>query len=234
MDVQTVIPCSFNSGATYYRFDKSTVTRATETVQQVYATPPFPRDKVRVLIDGDDEVTRLMTDKVNSVDLINVQLSTIILYESKEWEDFCRPNPWKEASSGRQVKVIPIILFSDDVSGNASKKWNKFDVWAMLLAGLPRAVNSHLENIHFLGASNKVDWLEMAKPIVEDLLMLEQKGILAYDACMKEDVLVIAPVICALADNSRASEITGHIGSSGKLYCRICEVGAFKCEILHK
>ena len=152
-----------------------------------------------------------------------------ILYEIQEWEDFCQQNSWKKPSSGHHVKVIPIILFSDDVSGNVSKKWNKFDIWAMLLAGLPRAVNNHLENIHFLSASNKVDWLEMAKPIVEDLLMLEQKGMLAYDACLEEEVFVIAPVICALADNPRASDITGHIGSSGKLYCRICEVGMQKC-----
>lgn len=116
------------------------------------------------------------------------------------------------------------MLFSDDVSGNVSKKWNKFDVWAMILAGLPRAVNSHLENIHFLCASNKVDCMKMAEALVDDLLILENDGILAYDAYLGEEVLVIAPVICIIADNPRASDLTCHLGNSARKYCRICQV----------
>ncbi len=43
--------------------------------------------------------------------------------------------------------MVPIALFSDDLSGNKSKKSNSFDVWAMLLAGLPRRENAKLKNI---------------------------------------------------------------------------------------
>ena len=73
--------------------------------------------------------------------------------------------------------MVPLTLFSDDVSGNESKKRNKFDVWAMLLAGLPRKSNSQLENIHCICASNKVNCLQMAGPIVNDLRKLEEKGV---------------------------------------------------------
>lgn len=120
--------------------------------------------------------------------------------------------------------MVPIILFSDDVSGNVSKKWNKFDVWAMMLAGLPRAINSNLNNIHFLCASNLADFMQMSQPIVDDLLALENDGILTYDAFYEEEVIVVAPVICVLADNPRASDITNHLGTSARKYCRICEV----------
>lgn len=144
-------------------------------------------------------------------------------YVLQEWEEFNGKNQWRQASGGRHVEVVPLIIFSDDVSGNISKKWNKFDVWAMILAGLPRAVNSHLENIHFLCASNKVDCLKMAEPLVEDLLVLE-KGLLIYDAYLEEEVLVIAPVICGIADNPRASDFTSHSGNSSRKYCRICQV----------
>lgn len=133
-------------------------------------------------------------------------------------------NQWKQKSGGHQVVVVPLIIFSDDVSGNISKKWNKFDVWAMILAGLPRAINSHLENIHFLCASNGVDCLKLAKPLVDDLLVLEKKGLLTYDAFLEEVVLAVAPVICGIADNPRASDFTSHYGNSAKKYCRICEV----------
>ena len=48
---------------------------------------------------------------------------------------------------------LPIIIYSDDTSGNHSKK---FDLWTMTFAGLPCKDNGNLENIHFLCASNKV------------------------------------------------------------------------------
>ena len=120
--------------------------------------------------------------------------------------------------------MIPLVLFSDDVSGNKSKKWNKFDVWAMLLAGLPRSTNCNLENIHFISASNLVDCLGQTKPLVEDILELENVGIVMYDAMHEEQVLVVAPVLCILADNPRASEIANHLGTSARKWCRMCEV----------
>lgn len=117
------------------------------------------------------------------------------------------------------------MLFSDDVSGNIStKKWNKFDVWAMLLAGLPKCVNSQLENIHFICASNTVSCLKLVDPVVDDLLVLEKEGVFMHDALHGENVLVVAPVLCAIADNPRASELVNHIGTSGRKFCRICKV----------
>ena len=104
------------------------------------------------------------------------------------------------------------------------EKWNKFDVWAMLLAGLPKSVNSQLENIHFMCASNLVGCLEMVAPIVSDLLMLENEGVMMYDALHGQDVLVVAPVLCAIADNPRASDMLNHMGTSARMFCRMCMV----------
>lgn len=106
----------------------------------------------------------------------------------------------------------------------SSKKWNKFDMWAMLLAGLPRAVNSRLENIHLICCSNQASAIEMADPMVDDLLKLENEGLVTYDALLGQEVIVIAPLICAICDNPRASEITNHIGSTAKRFCRMCLV----------
>lgn len=134
-----------------------------------------------------------------------------------------KENKWKCLSKGYHVTMVPLVLFSDDVSGNVSKKWNKFDVWAMLLPGLPRTSNSHLENIHFLGASNLVGPMEMVAPIVDDLNQLEN-GLVMYDSVHDKDVLVVAPVLCVIADNPRASELLNHIGTSARMFCRICMV----------
>lgn len=80
----------------------------------------------------------------------------------------------KYSESNIPVAMVPLILYSDDTSGNRSKKWNGFDVWALMLAGLPKHENLKLQNIHLISASNCVKAVEMAKPIVEDLLRLEE------------------------------------------------------------
>ncbi len=69
--------------------------------------------------------------------------------------------------------VPPLVLYTDDPSGSRSGKCSKFDLWCLKFAGLPWKVNSQLHNIHFLGCSNQVSALEMAAPLVDDLLKLE-------------------------------------------------------------
>jgi len=142
----------------------------------------------------------------------------------KEWEELTSENHWKKSSGGLHVEMVPLVLFSDDVSGNESKKWNKFDVWAMLLAGLPKSANHQLENIHFICASNRVGCLKMTDPLVNDMLVLEKEGVVMYDAHIGENVLVIAPVLCAIADNPRASDFVSHGGTSSRKFCRMCQV----------
>lgn len=119
--------------------------------------------------------------------------------------------------------VVPLILYTDDTSGNKTKKWNKFDVYCLLLAGLPKKSNTELHNIHFITCSNNLSAIDMAQPIVDDLLELEN-GVEMFDAMLGTDVIVIAPLICFLCDNPRASEICSHLGSSAHKFCRICEV----------
>ena len=130
----------------------------------------------------------------------------------------------KQAANGRQVIMTPLVLYSDDTKGNQSKKWNKFDLWAIMFAGLPHHENGHLENIHFLCASNNVTPLEMAEQLSKEFLELEEQGLVTYDAYLGENVLVVAPIICLICDNPRASELLNHLGATARLYCRMCLV----------
>ena len=120
--------------------------------------------------------------------------------------------------------MVPLILYTDDTSGNKSKQWNKFDLWCIKLAGLPTKENSKLHNIHMIVCSNKCGVLEMSKPMVDDFLNLESKGIVSYDALLGTEVLVIAPVICAICDNPRAAEMMNHSGPAATMFCRMCMV----------
>ena len=68
--------------------------------------------------------------------------------------------------------MVPLLLYTDDTSGSRSKKWNKFDCWCFLLAGLGHKENAQLHNIHFITYSNQVSTVDMSVPIVDDLRML--------------------------------------------------------------
>ena len=99
----------------------------------------------------------------------------------------------------------------------------------MMLAGLPRSENSKLENLHVITTSNAVSALELADGLlVRELNSLASEGIVVHDAYMQQDVLIVAPTLCIICDNPRASELLNHAGSSAKRYCRMCMV----CEVL--
>ena len=133
----------------------------------------------------------------------------------------------KIKAAGKKVVMLPLILFSDDTSGNKSKKWHKFECWYLLLAGLPRHENAKTQNIHFVSCSDKMDVLDMAEPFAQELHQLETHGLIVYDAFLEEEVLVVAPLLCVICDNPRASQLLSHLGGSAKKYCRFCMV----CEL---
>ena len=123
--------------------------------------------------------------------------------------------------------MLPLILFSDDTSGNKSKKWHLFDSWSFVLAGLPHHENSKIQNIHFVCCSDSVTAMEMTEAIAPELVRLEKDGIEAYDALQQQRVLVLSPVMCIVADNPRASEILNHLGATSRKYCRMCMVSEY-------
>ncbi|XP_064391380.1 uncharacterized protein LOC135339165 isoform X2 [Halichondria panicea] len=90
------------------------------------------------------------------------------------------------------------------------------------IAGIPKAENTQLQNIHFITCSNEMDCIDLAEGFIEDLVKLETEGIVVYDAHLQCEVLLIATVIALICDNPRASELTSHLGSAAKHYCRIC------------
>ena len=107
--------------------------------------------------------------------------------------------------------MLPLVLFSDDTSGNKTKKWHKMELWNLMLAGLPRHINSRHENIHFLSCSDLVSSLEQSKPIAQQLTLLETEGVVVYDSLYDEDVLVVAPLLCIVCDNPMASQLCNHL-----------------------
>ena len=88
--------------------------------------------------------------------------------------------------------------------------------------------NGDLHNIHLITCSNKSSCTEMVDGFITDLMELETTGRVMYDAHLKANVLVIAPILLVISDNHRASEIVSHMGSTANKFCRMCMVSTSK------
>ena len=58
----------------------------------------------------------------------------------------------------------------------------------------------------------------MTGPLAQELDDLETNGVEAYDSWLMCLVIVVAPLVCILADNARVSELLNHLGSSARRY----------------
>ena len=57
----------------------------------------------------------------------------MVLYTQLMWyRAYLEPHPLKDKAEGKPVVLLPLVLFTDDTSGNKSKKWHKFDSWSVI------------------------------------------------------------------------------------------------------
>eukprot|EP00731_Ephydatia_muelleri_P033943 Em0042g22a len=105
-----------------------------------------------------------------------------IWLSSEDAYNYLKPNDLKTKAAGKKVVMLPLILFTDDLSGNKN----------------------------------------MTECVSQQLKQLELDGIEVYDSYYKESVLVIAPLLCIICDNPRASQLLNHLGGSAKKFCRFC------------
>ncbi|KAI8328459.1 hypothetical protein BD560DRAFT_464511 [Blakeslea trispora] len=128
----------------------------------------------------------------------------------------------KADGSFMKVMVAPIVLFSDDTSGNQSKQYNVFDSYLMTPAALSFDARSSKNNTYFICTSNKkLSAVNMLPALVDDLVELEN-GIVMYSVSHNEDVLVVAPLLLISGDNFCQSELSMHIESFAGHFIRKC------------
>ena len=65
---------------------------------------------------------------------------------------------------------------------------------------------------------------DMFSSAIADELQQLERGVKVYHASLKQDVLLVAPVLLVMCDNPRASEVLCHLGSSANKFCRMCLV----------
>ena len=88
----------------------------------------------------------------------------------QEARDILQPHIDKTLSGGKNPSfTVPLLVFSDETSGNTTKKWNRLESFSLSLAGLPRNEIRKTENIHFVSTSNVVPSVALGKSIARDL-----------------------------------------------------------------
>lgn len=101
--------------------------------------------------------------------IVLISFNSVCSYLIQEIDFHCTPHPSKVAAGGKQTLTLPIVIFSDETSGNLSKKWNRLESYSFFLASLPREEVTKFSNIHFICVSNLVDSATLGKVIAEDL-----------------------------------------------------------------
>lgn len=79
-------------------------------------------------------------------------------------------NPWRKRVYVKNILHVPIVLYSDENSGNIFKKWNKHMAFYCSLAGLPPKMTNKEYNTHFPSTSNVATVLELADGLVGDMM----------------------------------------------------------------
>ncbi|KAG0138984.1 hypothetical protein CROQUDRAFT_55407 [Cronartium quercuum f. sp. fusiforme G11] len=117
------------------------------------------------------------------------------------------PNPWQTKANGRIIRHFPVTLYSDDTSGNVSKKWNKHMSFYCTLLGLPPKLTNQEFNMHFISTSNSASALELGEYLIDRINQSNTEGFEVYDARSDSKVLVMMVVLCHLGDSPMHAEI---------------------------
>ncbi|KAL0087485.1 C2H2-type zinc finger transcription factor, partial [Phycomyces blakesleeanus] len=125
-----------------------------------------------------------------------------------------------------KVRIVSIILFTDDTSGNRSKQYNPFESWLMRCTALPFKDRNSIANIQFLSTIPKKDGangMSLLPAIVDDFKKLE-KGVKMFSAEDNEYVLVVVPILWIEADMPCHSELCRLLGPATTFPCRRCYI----------
>ncbi|CAC5389903.1 unnamed protein product [Mytilus coruscus] len=81
-------------------------------------------------------------------------------------------------------------------------------------------------NVHFLGASEKTEIMDVAQLVIKDIQNVNEQNIESYDAFKKQKCVINTQLDVVVADFSMTSYCCNHLGASANKFCPRCHAEA--------
>ncbi|KAF8874151.1 hypothetical protein CPB84DRAFT_1690343 [Gymnopilus junonius] len=135
------------------------------------------------------------------------------------------PNPLCKIAKDKDLFVIMMPLWCDDVSGNKSKQYNKHINMYAVNGNLPGRLLQQEYFIQYVSASPHATAPEQFVTLKERINKTHMEPIECYNASTGREACVMIHVPGLPADNPQQSEEASHMGGNANLKCRRCGVG---------
>ncbi|KAJ7333330.1 hypothetical protein DFH08DRAFT_785684 [Mycena albidolilacea] len=136
------------------------------------------------------------------------------------------PNPLRAIAKGDPFYTIFVDYFSDDVSGNRSKSWNKHWNTYMTNRSLPRRLLQHEFYVHFVSTSQHASIPEQFTEFQKVIKTSEVDPIRVPDPASSTGCSCYRIIVNTdPSDNPMQAEICSCMGAAANLPCRKCKAG---------